>query len=304
MACFVKQFCYRCSNYGNCDSDFISDMERKYMTNYNVKIVDYGNGKKQVKKYANYIAKVRDSDKVPNCFDKIDFETKKSSDARTEKQIEKSISNSVARTKNNIYNIIRSNIWDYFVTFTFDIKKIDSTNYNVVSKKMSEKINLIKKTKCPNMKYVLIPEYHKDGKKYHFHGLFSDVNELTYTQAYNPYNGEMITHNGKPILNIEEFKDLGHNTATIVLDSDKTCSYILKYITKELCCVTQGKKRYWASRNINKPKYTECNMPSEDFEKRMNIIADSMGCYIEYANTKDNENAMYKQKIQYYELRE
>ena len=42
-------------------------------------------------------------------------------------------------------------------------------------------------------------------------------------------------------------------TATRVRERERVTSYITKYITKELCNASYGRKRYWCSRNLILP---------------------------------------------------
>ena len=97
---------------------------------------------------------------------------------RTKEQIEHSAHTSVNRTVNQIYAISRSNHWTYFITLTIDANKLDNTDFNLISEKLNIWTNNIKKRYAPDLKYLLVPELHKDGKKWHFHGLFSDIGNL------------------------------------------------------------------------------------------------------------------------------
>lgn len=58
------------------------------------------------------------------------------------------------------------------------------------------------------------------------------------------------TSNGDIIYNVGKYR-LGFSTATKVRDPRRVTQYIGKYVTKDLCAVTKGKKRYWCSRNLN-----------------------------------------------------
>lgn len=163
---------------------------------------------------------------------------------REESEVKRSMMVSRNRTINKIYEITRANTWEYFITLTFDPKKIDSTDYRLLSRKVSQWVKNIKKRYAPDLKYILVPELHEDGKKYHFHGLLSDCGEMTFSDSG-------VTKKGMTIYNLDDFK-YGFSTATLVQDNGKVASYITKYITKELITVTEGQKRYWSSRNLEK----------------------------------------------------
>ena len=151
---------------------------------------------------------------------------------------------SMNRTINKVYEIARSNQWEYFFTMTFDGKKVNRYDYSECVKKMTHWLNDMRKLYSPDMKYLVVPERHKDGA-YHFHGLFYDIGRL-------PMVDSGIKHNRRKIYNLPTFKH-GFTTVSRVGDSGKASNYVCKYITKELCQVTSGKKRYWSSRNINRP---------------------------------------------------
>ena len=141
---------------------------------------------------------------------------------------------------------------ELFVTITFDPEKVDRSNYYDVTKRLSFWLKNIKKRYAPDLTYLLVPELHKDKKSFHFHGLFANIGDMTMLKSG-------LEKDGNTIYNVNDYK-LGFSAATRVKDNSKVCSYISKYITKELCTVTEGKKRYWASRNLNRVKAKEFYM--------------------------------------------
>lgn len=146
------------------------------------------------------------------------------------------------RTKKTVYDIARCDSWEWFVTFTFNGEKVARYNYEACTKKLSYWLNNMRK-KYPDMKYIVVPEQHKDGA-FHFHGLFKNVDGFEFKGHYD--------EKGRKVYNWISY-NWGWTTATVIDDFRKASSYLCKYITKELCSVTEGKKRYWASRNVNRP---------------------------------------------------
>lgn len=152
-----------------------------------------------------------------------------------EKKYSESVRSSMSRTIKKIYDIGRSNMWDWFFTLTFNPDKVNSYDYMDCTKKLSKWLNNLRRS-CPHMKYLVVPEQHKSGR-WHFHGLFSCVENLDFS-----FSGR-LTSTGKHIFNVGQYS-LGFSTA-IKLDGDfAIVGYMTKYITKSLCEVTQGKKRY------------------------------------------------------------
>ena len=164
---------------------------------------------------------------------------------------ERSLAVSRNRTINKIYDIARSNYWEWFLTFTFNPDKVDSFDYALCTKKLSQWLKNTKK-QCPDMMYLVVPEQHKSGR-WHFHGLFANVENMTFIDSG-------IVQKGKRVYNLGNYK-LGFTTATRIEDLHRTVTYILKYISKELCMHTKGKKRYWASRNVKLPELYQFLVP-------------------------------------------
>lgn len=190
------------------------------------------------------------------------------------------------RTIQNLYGIARSNKWDLFLTVTFNPQLVNSADYEEVVKKTQNWLNNLKKRVAPNMKYLLVPELHADGKKWHFHGLLADCNELTLIETN-------IVRNGKTVYNLGNWK-YGFTEVTKVEDTRRVSSYITKYITKEVCDVTFGRKRYWASKNCIRAEQLMSHEFIDNVEDYIKQIAED----IKYIKTVENHG----QKVYYIEV--
>lgn len=255
---------------------------------YNVRLYDYAGGKKQVRVYSRPIF----TDSALKERTKKRLETmernKESSCARTKEQIESSREKSMNRTKNKIYEIARSNQWEYFITFTFNPQKVNSKNYDHVVETVHNWLKKMKKEYAPDLYYMLVPELHKDGRKWHLHGILGNTGDIQFIDS-----GHKIDEN--IIYNIPQFP-YGFSTATKVKDSNRISSYITKYITKDLCAVTEGRKRYWASKNVKRPAVTDYNMSLEEIAMLMEDNSED----IEHIKTL--EFPLAGQKIKYIEM--
>lgn len=216
---------------------------------YNVKVKKFGK-EKQVIVYSKPIIKGLESPLKGKTKEQIVKQTKTIQDFRFKAL--RSFKVSKTRSKNKIYDYSRSNDWEWFVTITFDPKKVDSFNYDDCTKKLSKWLNNIRSRYCSNMKYFFVPEIHKSGR-YHFHGLLSDCDGLEFNDSGHVTKATERSPGGEPIYNIGRYR-YGFTTATKVKDSYRVSKYIAKYVTKELSALTKGKKRYWASRNCNVPE--------------------------------------------------
>ena len=154
-----------------------------------------------------------------------------------------SVRSSLSRTLTAIADLSRSNAWEWFATFTFDEKMVDRYDYSAVTKALSTWLSNIRR-KCPDLRYLVVPELHKDGA-YHFHGLLANCDGLGLV-----YSG--VIQNRKKVYNISSFR-LGFTNVQRVADTNRVSVYVTKYITKDLCELTPGKKRYWCSRNLARP---------------------------------------------------
>ena len=209
------------------------------------------------------------------------------------KKTEKEIVNikSKSRTIKSIYDITKSNEWEYFTTFTFDKKKVDRYNYEEITNKFSKWLRNQKSRVNKNMYYIVVAELHKDGA-YHFHGLFSNVENWKIKKATNPRTGELLKYKEKQIYSINQYK-LGISEISKVKDTDKVANYITKYITKELITQTENKRRYWASKNLKKPEkemlYLKENQILELKKQVKNKMKNAKSQYIKEVNVISND---------------
>ncbi len=149
-------------------------------------------------------------------------------------------SDSLKRAKDKIQDIVLCNDFDYFVTLTFNPKKVDSFNVEEVKKAIKTWLN--KGVERRNYKYVAIPEYHKSGR-IHLHALMSGNLRLVDSGK---------RHNDKIIYNITDWQEKFGFCTAIPIDGNINALgyYITKYITK-------GNDKifghfYWSSRNLNR----------------------------------------------------
>ncbi len=146
---------------------------------------------------------------------------------------------SMRRTKTTIADLTLCNQFDLFATFTFSK---DRQNVELLKKRMSTWLKNQKKIHG-KFQYLIVPEYHKDGKSIHFHALLKN------------YNGNLIKaktkHKNRNVYNITSYNS-GFSTAKKIDNHNKVSSYIRKYITKEMPKF-EGKKRYWLSTGLIRP---------------------------------------------------
>lgn len=153
---------------------------------------------------------------------------------------------SINRTKSLIRDLVLSNDFEYFCTFTFDPKNVtDRLNYDLCQLKMSKWIHN-QKYKNPNFKYLFIPEQHKNGA-WHFHALISNCSARLKDSHHK-------SASGRPVYNITGYR-AGFSTAVPIDNKSAVANYVTKYITKDF--IKQfNRRRFYCSRNLQRPVKT------------------------------------------------
>lgn len=204
----------------------------------------------------------------------------------------RSVASSLNRTKQAIYGIARANCWDYFLTLTFDRSITDSSDYDLVVKRVGKWLNNIRQRYCSDLYYLIVPELHADREHWHLHGLLGGCDGLRLTDSGHK------DAQGRTIYNLENWK-YGFSTVTEIGDMSRVSSYITKYITKDLCEVTKDKRRYLASRN--------CLSAKDVCEKILVLDGNGVGTLLEDMSerivyTKCQTVKAAHQVVNYYEL--
>lgn len=277
---------------------------------YNVRLIEYPTGY-QIRVYTGGVVGVESIDPYPDVdwIDYINGDVHLKSDKRIPcdmwidcpydiedvadfeleeiKRKEESLRVSATRAKNMLYYIARSNVWEWFVTLTIaPDARIDRYSFDDVSKKARKWFNNLQQRKAPDMYYLLVPEQHKDGA-WHMHGLIGGCQGLSFIDSGHKDD------NGEVIYNFENWK-FGFSTATAVRDTRRVSSYISKYITKDLCRDTKGKKRYWCSANCQRANVEDYLVEGAEMEEYRQKLMESMS----YKTAVDT--AYYR--VEYFEI--
>lgn len=203
-----------------------------------------------------------------------------------------SMRNSYSRTVQKIYDCARQCEWKYFITLTFAPDVVDRYDFSACMKKACKWFNNQRVRRAPDLQYLIVPEQHKDGA-WHVHGLIAQCDGVSL------FDSGHKTSDGRSIFNLGDW-GYGYDYIVEVLDTKKISGYITKYITKELCAVTEGKRRYYSSRNIPKPVETEFLVEGNQKDAFADMIADSIG--LDEVYTKEI-NGYVGVKYKYYEKR-
>lgn len=182
---------------------------------------------------------------------------------QTPEQKKNSVERSLARTRREIADIVDSNDFDKFATFTFDPKKHpECDNYDYAKKKMIVWLSN-QQAKYGAFRYLLIPERQSNGNL-HFHALLGG-----FTGHYHATNMRGKGKNQRQCYKIDSWeKSNGFADMEDIGNKEATGKYIGKYIAKDITSDTatpqNGKKhvkivekygkRYFSSKGLNKPQ--------------------------------------------------
>ena len=273
---------------------------------YNVKVIKYPDGSIHYRKFSNAILSKYELEDI-NADIMLDRLLYDNDDKKIANEM-RSINSSLNRSKDNIYQLVHCNNWEWFVTLTFD-SKFDRTDYDFLLKKLRKWLNNVKQRYASDLKYIIIPEEHKrieeNGKRaYHFHGLFSNCGNLEFTESFHKSGRAIYSKSGLRVYNILHY-NLGFSSATRVQNTDRCSNYMTKYITKALCIRQKGKRRFLNSHNLEKPIVELYFMDDETFSNFLPIedinYCKSVNCdigsfhnqvdyYIKDSNTTNSQN--------------
>lgn len=259
---------------------------------YNCKVVCYAENKQQIVFYSNDI---HVNDKITERIQEKREQTKELLKDFDDDEKDNVFSTYVSerRTIKNIFKIARSNIWEYFITLTYDQKRVNRYDYDDCMMCAKEYFNYIRKNFAPDIMYMLVPEQHKDGA-WHIHGLLAHIGNLKIVDSGRKDDkGRTIYSSSAYYYGWCDFTKIGSNFAAAY--------YMTKYVTKNLCIDTKYRNRYITSRNLHIAEEKFFRVSSDRFDKMMEKMKDILyvktvkqddGTYQIYLETQNNENIL------------
>lgn len=150
----------------------------------------------------------------------------------------------VRRARSRVRDIALCNPMSYFVTFTLDAAKIDRYDVSHITRKLNAWLS--NQVQRKGLKYVLVPELHKDGA-IHFHGFINNALPVVDSGTLVPPGGgkpkkprskkqrdEWITQGSRIVYNIPGW-GYGFSTAIELYgEYDNAVGYVCKYIGKDM----------------------------------------------------------------------
>ena len=192
------------------------------------------------------------------------------------KSAARSVGQNNARSKRRAVSRLRdygrSNDFKFFVTLTLDSSIVDRYDISAVMRKMNTWLD--NRVRRNGLKYVLVPEYHKDGA-IHFHGFMNDALSVVSSGTFSSGSGRPR----KPRSNrqLEQWRadgwhevfnlpgwSFGFSTA-IELYGDRRAAvnYVCKYITKNHEKI--GGRWYYSGGDLRLPSVELFDVDFDDF---------------------------------------
>lgn len=185
------------------------------------------------------------------------------------------------------YSYCNEGVFDLFITMTCDGKKVDRYD---IDKVYWDKLRhfLDNRVQRKGLKYLIVPELHKDGAV-HFHGLINSGAVQLKDSGHKVWK-RGLSYN-KRIYNITDWK-VGFTTAVRLSgDHENVAKYITKYITKQTSGGMIGGRYYYHGGKLLQPKYHYLNFLEEP--KGRAIDLEEAGLRVVYVT--DLSNCRYEE---------
>lgn len=176
--------------------------------------------------------------------------------------------------RNRLIETIKANTdFCYFFTGTFDPKKWDRTNFAKLHSSLTHWL------RRRGIKYILVPEPHKDGS-IHFHGLFNStiepyLAEFDFTKRLPKKITDGIKQD-REIMNCPDYaKMFGWVSIEKVRNLEACAVYVAKYVSKTFDDSQKrfSYRRYFCSTNLKRPEFVLKSEKSySGFTKRFSSI--------------------------------
>jgi hypothetical protein len=149
---------------------------------------------------------------------------------------------SIYRAKAKIFELAYCNPWDKFITLTLDPVLYDRYDLSKWHKDITKWISNYNKKHGTKLKFLLIPEQHKDGA-WHMHGLFMGLPDDHLIKNHNGYLDWLPYR-----------KKFGYCSIDQIKNHEAVAKYITKYVSKNLadCIKDINAHMYYCSRGLER----------------------------------------------------
>lgn len=205
-------------------------------------------------------------------------------------------------SKNRLTELILANPdFNYFFTGTLDPKKWNREDFVTFYRSFKRFLHHKK------IKYILVPEYHKDGKSIHLHGVFNQsiepfLADFDLSQKLPNFITQGIK-DGRSIFNFPDYaKRFGYVSIEHIRNLEAVARYITKYVAKSFDDpdARVSYNRYFCSLGLNRP-YDDF-IDSSDFDDFEPVYFSSKLVKVYYkrkSSVTDSRAASAKEPVPY-----
>lgn len=164
----------------------------------------------------------------------------------------------VTRAKSAIFELAYCNDWDYFCTFTLDEKKFNRYDLEKYHRAFSQWVKNQNKKHGLKIKYLTIPETHKDGA-WHLHGFINglprgQLRAFTLNEKI-PMHIRIQLMNDNEVFDWPDYREkFGWVNLEPIENREAVSKYVTKYISKNLARSVKeiNAHLYYCSKGLNR----------------------------------------------------
>lgn len=168
---------------------------------------------------------------------------------------------SISRSRRIILELGLCNDWEFFGTFTLDSSKFDRCDLDHFRRSFSQFIRDYRKKAQKNgiitdIRFLLVPELHSDGKSWHMHGLFSGLGP--FLRSFLDYSADHFVPDSLKFNDYYIWEDyhnkFGFCSFAPVRNKVACGFYITKYLYKSFCTggIDVGRRVIFHSIGLNR----------------------------------------------------
>ena len=205
---------------------------------------------------------------------------------------DKKLPSSLSRSRSLVYEIAVCNDFEWFGTFTLN-SNYKRENLDVFRKTFVEWLKNYNTKYNLEIKYLLVPELHKDGKSWHLHGTLmglpmEHLRQFQITDKLPTAMLRQIAH-GVDLYNWPAYAEkFGYVSLSRIRNHEATARYISKYLTKSFRrgAIEVNKRMFYASKGLKRAEILIEAEVIKDFKP------DFENDYVRVKNFDNSDDAM------------
>lgn len=184
---------------------------------------------------------------------------------------DKKLECNISRARAKIFEYALCNEWEWFSTFTLNAKKYDRYDLENFRSDFSQFVRNYNKKNGTNIKYLVIPETHKDGA-WHMHGFLMGLPEehlrlFEFKEKLPVYIRDKLNQ-GQAVYDWLAYRDKFGYTDIEPIRNQEACSkYVTKYVSKSLAQDIQevGAHLYYCSKGLRTAQEIKRGLLNSEF---------------------------------------